>query len=203
MSKRWFGRKHDTILVYVRSQDYKFIPQKEKSYLSHKYGFTNVEIKQDEKGYYTEVGMRDVWDIPALRGNQPETIGYPTQKPEAIIERLITGMTKGGDVVADFFVGGRTTPAVAQRLNRSWIACDQSRVAVAITADRLTTQVEEQTGKIFSVPDFSVEHWGVYEARRLAQMPPEQFLQFVLRAFGAVPDDEQKGIHGMKGALPV
>ena len=52
-----------------------------------------------------------------------------------------------GDVVADFFCGGGTTAAVAQRLGRRWIACDQSRVAVAITADRLTRQVEEQIGQ--------------------------------------------------------
>jgi hypothetical protein len=73
----------------------------------------------------------------------------------------------------------------------------------AIAADRLTRQVEEQTGKLFPVPDFTVEHWGVYEARRLAETPPDQFRAFVLRCFGAVPDDAQPGVHGMKGAVPV
>ena len=76
-------------------------------------------------------------------------------------------------------------------------------MAVAITADRLTRQVEEQTGKMFPVPDFTVEHWGVYEARRLAEAPPEQFRGFVLRAFGAVIEEHQEGIHGYKGAIPV
>lgn len=203
MSKRWLGRKHDVLFAYVRSDRYKFNPQKEKSYLSHKYGFSNIEIKQDDGGYYTEVGMRDVWDIAALRGNQPETIGYPTQKPEAILERLVHLFTDSGDVLADFFIGGGTTAAVAQRLGRRWIACDQSRVAVAITADRLTRQVEEQTGKLFPVPDFTVEHWGVYEARRLADAPADQFRAFVLRAFGAVVEGHETGIHGYKGAIPV
>jgi DNA modification methylase len=77
------------------------------------------------------------------------------------MERIISVATSPEGVVADFFIGGGTTAAVAQRLGRRWIACDQSRVAVAITADRLTRQVEEQTGKIFPVPDFTVEHWGV------------------------------------------
>jgi DNA modification methylase len=203
MSKRWLGRKHDTILTYVKTDSYRFNLQKEKSYLSHKYGFSNVEIKEDDKGFYTEVGMRDAWDIPALRGNQPETIGYPTQKPEALIERLLSIFSNEDDVVADFFCGGGTTAAVAQRLGRRWIACDQSRVAVAITADRLTRQVEEQTGKLFPVPDFTVEHWGVYEARRLSDAPPEQFRGFVLRAFGAVIEGHEASIHGYKGALPV
>jgi len=205
MSKRWLGRKHDVLLTYVRTDRYKFYPQKEKSYLSHKYGFSNIEIKQDENGYYTEVGMRDVWDIPALRGNQPETIGYPTQKPEAILERLLHLFTATGDVVADFFSGGGTVAAVAQRLGRRWIACDQSRVAVAITADRLARGADQLAldHVATSIPDFTVEHWGIYEARRLAEAPPDQFRAFVLRAFGAVIEAHEEGIHGYKGALPV
>ena len=55
MSKRWLGRKHDTILVYGKTRDYRFNPQKEKSYLSHKYGFSNIEIKEDDGGFYTLV----------------------------------------------------------------------------------------------------------------------------------------------------
>lgn len=105
--------------------------------------------------------------------------------------------------MADFFTGGGTTAAVAQRLGRRWIACDQSRVAAAITADRLTRQVEEQTGKLFAVPDFTIEHWGVYEARRLADMPPKQYCGFVLKCFGAIVESQHPGIHGMKGAVPV
>ncbi len=75
--------------------------------------------------------------------------------------------------------------------------------AVAITADGLTRQVEEQTGKLFPVPDFTIEHWGVYKARRLAEMPADQFRGFVLRCFGATAETQQPGIHGMKGAVPV
>jgi hypothetical protein len=53
------------------------------------------------------------------------------------------------------------------------------------------------------VPDFTVEHWGVYEARRLADMPQHQFRGFVLKCFGATVEEQQSGIHGMKGAVPV
>ena len=62
--------------------------------------------------------------------NGKERIGYPTQKPEALVERLIRASSNPGDMVLDAFVGGGTTPAVAQRLGRRWIAVDQSRVAV-------------------------------------------------------------------------
>jgi hypothetical protein len=145
----------------------------------------------------------DWWDIPALPPMSAERIGYPTQKPEDLLKRIINVSSNEGDIVADFFCGGGTTTAVAQQLGRRWIACDQSRVAVAITADRLTRQVEEESGRMFPVPDFTVEHWGVYEARRLAQAPASQFRPFVLRAFGAVLEEDQEGIHGYKGAIPV
>lgn len=163
--------------------------------------------KTTKKGrlYFNAEGpaLTDVWEIPFLSTVSDERIGYPTQKPEALLEKVIEASSETGGVVADFFNGGGTTASVAQRLNRRWIACDQSRVAVAITADRLTHQVEEQTGRLFSVPDFVVEHWGVYEARRLAEMPPEQFRGFVLKSFGATVETPQPGIHGMKGAVPV
>ena len=78
---------------------------------------------------------------------------------------------------------------------------------MAITADRvakLSEQISlEQASKTFTVPDFTVEHWGIYEAKRLSETPPDQFRQFVLRAYGAVPDNSEAGIHGHKGAIPV
>ena len=124
LSKRWFGKKHDTILFYSKSKEYPFNQQKEKSYLSHKYGFTNVKIYEDKQGPYTLVSMRDVWDIPALRGNQPETTGYPTQKPVAVYERIIEGSSNLDDIVLDPFCGCATTPVAAERLGRQWVGMD-------------------------------------------------------------------------------
>lgn len=149
------------------------------------------------------VKPKDWWVMDIINQSANERIGYPTQKPQELLEKIVNAFTKEGDVVADFFSGGGTTPAVAQRLGRRWIACDQSRVAVALVADRISRIVEEEIGKVFSVPDFTVEHWGIYEVERLSKMPPDQFRAFVLRAFGAVPDDSQPGIHGMKGAIPI
>ena len=124
MSKRWFGRKHDNILLYTKGRNYTFNVQKEKSYLSHYYGFSNVEILRDKQGVYTLVGMRDYWDIPALRGNQPETVGYPTQKPVALYERMIRASSNEGDIVLDPFAGCATTLVAAERLGRRWIGMD-------------------------------------------------------------------------------
>ena len=82
--------------------------------------------------------LQSVWtDIPPVSPHALEKIGYPTQKPEALLERIISASSNKNDIVADFFSGGGTTAAVAQRLGRRWIASDISRVAVALTADRI------------------------------------------------------------------
>ncbi|MBU2636493.1 MAG: site-specific DNA-methyltransferase, partial [Bacteroidetes bacterium] len=218
-SKQAFGRKHDVMLLFSKTPQYFFdvkgatIARKPNSHM--KVGVDDdgrqFQEKRDAKSgkvyrYYLDEGKiaEDYWtDIETINREDAQRIGYPTQKPEALLERIIKTSSNEGDVVADFFCGGGTTAAVAQRLNRRWIACDQSRVAVAITADRLTRQVEEQTGKLFPVPDFTIEHWGIYEAERLSKMPADQFRAFVIRAFGAVPDSASPHIHGMKGAVPV
>ncbi len=181
------------------------------------------KLHDEGRLFYTENGMpryrqyldempgapaQDIWlddNVPYVLTWTDESIGYPTQKSEALLARVVQASSNEGDVVADFFVGGGTAPAVAQRLGRRWIACDQSRVAVAITADRVARMVEQMPleAKDSAVADFTVEHWGIYEAERLAQTPTEQFREFVLRAFGAVPDGSQPGIHGHKGAVPV
>lgn len=225
-SPQRYNSKHDVILFYAKTDLHHISevtePISRQDYLKMK----KQELHKDEDGrewiwghagkgkshhyriYIDEVvgkgrNLNTVWTIPIINTSSKERIGYPTQKPEALLERIILGSSNEGDVVADFFCGGGTTAAIAQRLRHRWIACDQSRVAVAITADRLTRQVEEKTGKLFAVPDFTIEHWGVYEARRLSEAPADQFRAFVLRAFGAVEEEHEAGIHGYKGAIPV
>ncbi len=220
-AKNW-ARSHDTILFYTKSTNFTF----KKLYWEHNPDYLKRFKKQDENGrwyrddrpggrrqYLDETKGKlvgDVWDdIESFQqaSTNPEYIGYPTQKREMLVQRIIEASSNVGDVVADFFCGGGTTPAVAQRLGRRWIACDQSRVAIAITADRVAKLSEqlslEQASKSFVMPDFTVEHWGIYEAKRLSETPPDQFRQFVLRAYGAVPDNSEAGIHGHKGAIPV
>ena len=165
-ASRSLQRMHDVILWYARGANWKYNMQfkdyaegSKKAHAERGYIQRGSFIsKPNPKG----VAADDVWDynFPA---RSSERIGYPTQKPEEILQRVILAASDEGDMIADMFCGGGTTPAVAQRLGRRWIACDQSRVAVAVTADRLTRQAEEQTGKIlpaFSAPDFTIEYWG-------------------------------------------
>ena len=210
-SKRYFSNKHDTILWYAKDGrngrfffdvDAVRVPYKETS------GYAKGGIVSAKGKRYLPhpegTPVDDVWDIPIVNPLSKERIGYPTQKPEALLERIIKSACPPDGIVADFFCGGGTTPAVAQRLGRRWIACDQSRVAVAVTADRLIRGAQ-QLQMDLAVPDFTVEYWGVYEARRLSQMPERAFRAFILRCFGATPntDPNEPHIHGYKGSVPV
>ena len=155
-SKRYFSRKHDMILCYGKSaQDTKtqkdpcrktkFNPQKEKAYTKAKgrrpgkinYGGGTAEFFEDDFGVYNWVGARDVWEISYVGSTERERIGYATQKPEALLERIILASSDEGDVVGDFFCGGGTCPAVAQRLNRRFLACDSNPAAIKLTKERL------------------------------------------------------------------
>lgn len=216
-SKDRFARKHDVMFWYVRKlNDYKFYPDRIKEERSEK----SILRAQNPKGARissddTTKLPTDVWQIPALNPMAVERIGYPTQKPEALLEKIIKASSNEGDIVADFFCGGGTTPTVAQRLGRRWIASDISRIAVAITADRLSRAVEEgddEEGKrkiqgtldvVAPVPDFMVEHWGVYEIKKLAQMPAAQFRKFIIEAYNGRPDTTADNIHGYKNGEPL
>lgn len=88
----------------------------------------------------------DWWaDINPASRYPGEHIGYPTQKPIKLLERIIKASSNEGDVIADFFCGGGTTLAVAMKLKRRFIGCDSSRVAISVTLDRLVKIGEEMS----------------------------------------------------------
>ena len=144
LSTRWFARKLDTILVYARQAGrHRFNLLREGSFRTD-----GMNVDEDGRPYKnTRAGrlyfnpdgpaITDVWEIPFLSTVSLERTGYPTQKPEALLERIIRASSNPGDVVADFFCGSGTTLAVAQRLGRRWIGCDISAEAVDIARHRL------------------------------------------------------------------
>ena len=134
-----FSRKHDIILFYTKTGDYTFNGLKEKSYNRNlkPYNFQGVEEQQDEVGWYTTVGMKDYWEINMVGRTSRERLDYPTQKPEALLERIITASSNEGDIVLDAFCGSGTTLAAAQKLNRRWIGIDISAAACRLAKQRL------------------------------------------------------------------
>jgi DNA modification methylase len=106
-----------------------------------------------------------VWTIPHLKGK--ERIGYPTQKPESLIERIIKATTKPGEIVADFFLGGGSTIVTAEKLGRRWIGCDVSKVAISVTKERLSKVYNTDVGikRLYDKPkyDFKVYEYCFFD----------------------------------------
>lgn len=155
-----FGRKHDTLLFYVKDPSKaRWHRQQEKSYLKHRYGFSNIELHEDEQGIYTLANMRDVWDIPALRGNQPERVAYPTQKPVELLERIIKASSDPGDLVLDPYAGSGTALVAAEKLQRRWIGLDSSPLAIAVIQQRLLELQPRRAFELQSLQPAERKQW--------------------------------------------
>lgn len=151
--KSAFKRKHDTILAYTKSRHYTFNadavrvpydPSTVKTFeSSDKAGFGKQPDL--ERGKVPE----DWWYFPVVARLHNERTGYPTQKPEALLERIVLASSNPGDLVADFFCGSGTTPAVADRLDRRWVACDSSPLAVNTTRRRLLLAEQRQAFSVW------------------------------------------------------
>lgn len=150
VSRNRFSRKHDTILVYSRSEKYSIEPWKDKAYTKSRYrkagivnyGAGNAEFFQDRKGVYNLVNASDVWEIPYINSQAKERAGYPSQKPQMLLERIISTSTRRGDLVGDFFCGSGTTGVVAQILGRRWILSDESIEALKISKERIENVIQ-------------------------------------------------------------
>jgi len=135
-SKNRFARKHDSILYYTNSAtSWKFYADRVRT----PYKWTNGQPRADGSARdYTRGKLPDdVWEQHGLMPWSEENIGYPTQKPEALLQRLLLATTDEGDTVGDFVCGSGTTAVAAQQLGRRWVAADASRVAVSLAAERL------------------------------------------------------------------
>jgi DNA modification methylase len=147
-----FPQKHDTIYRYSKSNDFIFnkdeilIPYDEATLKRRSYAETKkkgIQFQGKDMEEYLKGRVPFDWWSGINSGGQissKERIGYPTQKPEALLERIIKASTNEGDIVLDPFVGGGTTVAVADRLNRKWIGIDQSVAAVEVTELRSNKQ---------------------------------------------------------------
>lgn len=206
-------RCHDTLLFYVRSNSANtFI----KLYLPHKSEYIARFKKTDPNGrryrddrsegrkqYLDETPGRaigDVWnDIMSFQqaATSSELLGYPTQKPEALLERIIRASSNEGDTVLDPFCGCGTAIAVAQKLGRSWIGIDITQAGIVVIKKRLRDAFGDQVayqviGEPVSVPD----------AERLAESDPYQFQWWALGLVDARPVEQKKGADkGIDGRL--
>jgi SAM-dependent methyltransferase len=146
------------------------------------------------------VPVSSVWtDIAPVNAVAQERLGFPTQKPEALLERIIRASSKENDLVLDCFCGSGTAAAAAEKLGRLWIACDLSRFAIHTTRKRLLS--------IPGVRPFTVQNLGKYERQQwagaefgdnLAAVRQRAYTEFILKLAGATPLHGYTWLHGVK-----
>ena len=209
-----FAKKHDIILRYSKSDNFFFNATEVKK----EYGQTTISRynKTDEDGrkyahvcsggkwrdYYldeAEQVIEDYWiDIPMLKGNYSETVGYPTQKPEALLERIIKASSNPEDVVLDPFCGCGTTIIVAQKLGRRWIGIDINKSAYDVSKGRehqlsLEAQTEYREAKYIS-----------RDLEEVKAMNPREFEAWVNEFYKATKPSPDRGVDGItQDSIPI
>jgi site-specific DNA-methyltransferase (adenine-specific) len=202
-----FAANHDVIYWYSKGNEFAFNKQKEKREEKIKQikrvwdkEKSKIVNAKDESGkvLYIETDEKtvdDIWRISMLQpADRKERIGYPTQKPEKLLERIINCASNEGNVVLDPFVGGGTTIAVADKLNRGWIGIDQSVQAVKVTEFRLDKQ-----RNLFSAP-FTVQ-LHKYDYDTLRYKNAFEFENWIVQQFGGTGNTKQHGDLGLDGKM--
>ncbi|GIJ18507.1 site-specific DNA-methyltransferase [Micromonospora gifhornensis] len=206
-----FPRNHDFIMFYRKSKKFTFNPQKEKRdkpirqikrvWSSEKKAIVNAKDENGKVIYVdsTHRTVDDVWRLSMLQpADKTENLRFNTQKPETLLERIISATTNEGDLVADFFIGSGTTAAVAERLGRKWVASDLGKPAAMVTRKRLI----DQDAKPFlyqAIGDYQVEQARSTLGRSFRV---GDLAKVVLDLFGALPLPPEDNVNGSLGRLP-
>jgi len=211
-AQNWI-RNHDVIYYYVKDpKSFTF----NKAYVPYPDGYVRRDgAEPTGKG----TPIEDVWNANesefALKGGESldsiqiksfsnEKTGYPTQKNESLLRRIIEASSKPNDLVLDFFCGSGTTLAVAEKLGRRWIGCDLGRFAVHTTRKRLLEINECKGFEVLNLGRYERQYWqGVTFSDHKKKQPQEQalyeYLAFVLKLYGAQPVAGMVHLHGKKG----
>lgn len=203
-SNRYFPRKHDTIFWYSKSENYYFNPPMVPA--------TSQRMKGMDKK------APDYWDIPNINNMAIERTDYPTQKPEALLQRVIECASQPGDLVADFFSGSGTTLAMAEKLGRKWIGTDLGRFAIHTSRKRLISIQREASESAKPFRAFEILNLGGYERAHQVGVDPglseeernvqslmkrEEFVELILSAYGAQKSDQLEPFSGSKGGTAI
>ena len=196
VSKRWWPRKHDCLLFYVKSDAYHHKPIQERVYYDKPF-FTE---QKDEMGrYFADVYIRDVWeDIKPLINTSKERLGYPTQKPLALLERIIKASSNPDDIVFDPFCGCGTAIYAAHLNNRRWIGCD-----IAILAVHLVRDVLDKRYGLTDNNDYTIDGvpLSVDGAQVLFKSDPHQFQNWAVDVAGGFCSLKKSGDQGIDGRI--
>ncbi len=165
-----------------------------------------------QKRYLDEmpgVPLQDLWlDINTVQPQAAERLGYDTQKPEALLERVVNLSSDKVDLVADFFCGSGTTLAVAEKLGRRWIGCDLGRWAIHVTRKRLLGIEKCKPFEVLNLGKYERQYWqgvtfGQAKDKPLAEQALYEYLAFILKLYGAQPVAGMAHLHGKKAKAMV
>ena len=168
-------------------------------------GYIQIKFYLDEmNGVVLDDVWLDIQDIRTIQGD--ELLNYPTQKPEALLERIIKASSNEGDLIADFFCGSGTTAAVAEKLNRKWITTDLGRFSIHTTRKRMIGIQRElqENGKDFRA--FEILNLGKYERQFFMddltngklKAKEDLYVDLILEAYKAKRIEGHKTLHGSK-----
>lgn len=221
----FYNRKHDVILFYAKSKRSLFYMPKTEWTREEIVRIRKQEIHKDENGnewiwmpggkgnsknkkkFLSEIiaegkAISDVWQMPVISSSAKERLGYPTQKPEELLERIIKASSNEGDLVADFFCGCGTTVAVSQRLSRQWLGVDISHLAIRLIMKRLKDTHADDYQKIIADIDISGFPKDIASARELAHTERGRikFQDWVVEVLiGGVSNPKKSGEGGEDG----
>lgn len=209
VSQKMFSRNHDVILFYSKNNHavkFNTLLQLRAESTLKRFGYKKIISAIDPvtgKRVPSRVGefdsegvkMSDVWQIPIIAPVSKERLGYPTQKPEALLERIINASSNEGDLVLDPFCGCGTTVAVSERLNRKWVGIDITSLAINLVKHRLQRQFRGQTMQIY-VDGLPKDLTG---AKSLFKKDPWEFEYWALDLVNAMPA-QSKSKENMRGA---
>jgi DNA modification methylase len=174
-------------------------------------GFPRRRAKEPFNEEERAVVVGDVWaDIDRINQAAKERLNYPTQKPEALLDRILRASSNQGDLVLDCFAGSGTTAAVAEKLNRRWIACDLGRFAIHTTRKRLLQIPEVRPFVVQNLGKYERQLWQTGQFAREGPETPEQaaqrhraYIEFILQLYHATPVHGYTWLHGTKGGRMV
>jgi DNA modification methylase len=198
VSPRRYGRRHDVIFFYAKGDEWTFNvddirePYAEATIERFRHYIGNVRGQQDygvqklhPKGKHPD----DVWQIQPIAPSARERLGYPTQKPEALLERVIKASSNAGDLVFDAFCGCGTTLVMAERLKRRWLGIDVSPTACNLMKRRLANEGVAVLD-IVGIP---------YEPHELKRLKPFEFQNWVVGVMGGTGSDTRSADMGIDG----
>ena len=211
-SKRWAGyinENHQILGGNMPIQDSRFLRYLKKWKKKHGREPNDIDVVFEVKGQPID----SVWDMKGLDPKSNEKVGYPTQKPEDFLERIINASSNEGDLVADFFCGSGTTLAVAEKLGRKWIGSDLGKFAIHTTRKRLIGVQRELKNSGKNYRAFEILNLGKYERQHYIGVNPnlrdeekqkqleekeKDFNKLILHAYQSEKVENFKTFHGKK-----